>query len=83
MIELKNVSKSYRLANGIEKKALNCVSLNFPDTGLVFVVGKSGSGKSTLLNIIGGLDKEDSGEVIVDGKRLKYFKNEDYDYYRN
>ena len=83
MIELKNVSKSYRLANGIEKNALNCVSLNFPDTGLVFVVGKSGSGKSTLLNIIGGLDKEDSGEVIVDGKSLKYFKNEDYDYYRN
>ena len=83
MIELKNVSKSYRLANGIEKKALNCVSLNFPDTGIVFVVGKSGSGKSTLLNIIGGLDKEDSGEVIVDGKSLKHFKNEDYDYYRN
>ena len=83
MIELKNVSKSYRLANGVEKKALNCVSLNFPDTGLVFVVGKSGSGKSTLLNIIGGLDKEDSGEVIVDGKSLKQFKNEDYDYYRN
>ncbi len=83
MIELKNVSKSYRLANGIEKKALDCVSLNFPDTGLVFVVGKSGSGKSTLLNIIGGLDKEDNGEVIVDGKSLKYFKNEDYDYYRN
>ena len=83
MIELKNVSKSYRLANDVEKKALNCVSLNFPDTGLVFVVGKSGSGKSTLLNIIGGLDKEDSGEVIVDGKSLKYFKNEDYDYYRN
>ena len=83
MIELKNVSKSYRLANGIEKKALDCVSLNFPDTGLVFVVGKSGSGKSTLLNIIGGLDKEDSGEVIVDGKSLKHFKNEDYDYYRN
>ena len=48
MIELKNVSKSYRLANGIEKKALDCVSLNFPDTRLVFVVGKSGSGKSTL-----------------------------------
>ncbi len=83
MIELKNVSKSYRLANGIEKKALNCVSLNFPDTGLVFVVGKSGSGKSTLLNIIGGLDKEDSGEVVIDGKSLKHFKNEDYDYYRN
>lgn len=83
MIELKNVSKSYRLANGIEKKALNCVSLNFPNTGFVFVVGKSGSGKSTLLNIIGGLDKEDSGEVIVDDKSLKYFKNEDYDYYRN
>lgn len=83
MIELKNVSKSYRLANGVEKKALDCVSLNFPDTGLVFVVGKSGSGKSTLLNIIGGLDKEDSGEVIVDGKSLKHFKNEDYDYYRN
>ena len=83
MIELKNVSKSYRLANGVEKKALNCVSLNFPDTGLVFVVGKSGSGKSTLLNIIGGLDKEDNGEVIVDGKSLKHFKNEDYDYYRN
>ena len=83
MIELKNIYKTYKSKKGINTKALDNISLKLPDTGFVFIVGKSGSGKSTLLNIISGLDKEDSGEIIVDGKSLKRFKSKDYDYYRN
>lgn len=83
MIELRDISKTYKLKKGLKTEALKNVSLKLPDTGLVFIVGKSGSGKSTLLNIISGIDKEDSGEIIVDGKSLKKFKSKDYDYYRN
>ena len=83
MIELKNVSKTYKSRNGAYTKALDNVSIRLPDTGFIFIVGKSGSGKSTLLNMISGLDKEDTGEIIVDGKSLKKFKSKDYDYYRN
>lgn len=83
MIELRNVSKTYKSKKGVSTKALDDVSIKLPDTGLIFIVGKSGSGKSTLLNLISGLDKEDSGEIIVDGKSLKKFKSKDYDYYRN
>lgn len=83
MIELRNIYKTYKSKKGVSTKALDDVSLKLPDTGLVFIVGKSGSGKSTLLNLISGLDKEDSGEIIVDGKSLRNFKSKDYDYYRN
>lgn len=83
MIELYNISKTYKSKKKVKTNALSNVSLKLPDAGLVFIVGKSGSGKSTLLNIIGGLDKEDSGEIVVDGKSLKKFKSKDYDYYRN
>ena len=83
MIELRNISKTYKSKKGVSTKALDDVSIKLPDTGLIFIVGKSGSGKSTLLNLISGLDKEDSSEIIVDGKSLKKFKSKDYDYYRN
>lgn len=63
--------------------ALDDVSVNFPDRGLIFLLGKSGSGKSTLLNCIGGLDKFNSGEIIIKGKSSKNFKQSDFDSYRN
>ena len=66
MLQLRNITKTYKVGNG-QVVALDNVSIDFPDKGIVFVVGKSGSGKSTLLNILGGLDKMDSGEIIIDG----------------
>lgn len=83
MIELKRVSKIYKAKKGIKTLALDNVSFSLPNKGLFFILGKSGSGKSTLLNILGGLDKYNSGEIIVDGKSTKKFKGKDFDYYRN
>lgn len=86
MISVRNLTKVYKIkgkggANNVI--ALNNVSIDFPDTGLVFLLGKSGSGKSTLLNSIGGLDTFDSGEIIIKGKSSKDFKQSDFDSYRN
>lgn len=61
MIELKNVSKTYKSKKGKSTKALDDVSITFAKKGMTFILGKSGSGKSTLLNLLGGLDKYDSG----------------------
>ncbi len=83
MIELKNISKTYKSKKSTNTVALKDISIKFPDKGLVFILGKSGSGKSTLLNIIGGLDKCDNGEVIINGKSTKEFKEKDFDAYRN
>ena len=83
MIELKNVSKTYKSKKATNTTALNNISIKFPEKGLVFILGKSGSGKSTLLNVIGGLDKYDDGEVIINGKSTKDFKEKDFDAYRN
>ena len=83
MLELKNICKIYRTKKGVETQALNNISFTLPNRGLFFILGKSGSGKSTLLNIIGGLDKQDTGDIIIDSKNMKKFKNKDYDYYRN
>ena len=83
MIELKNVSKTYKSKKSTNTAALKDISIKFPEKGLVFILGKSGSGKSTLLNIIGGLDKYDSGEVIINGKSTKDFKEKDFDAFRN
>lgn len=83
MISIKNVTKIYKSKKGKDTIALNNISLQFADKGLVFIVGRSGSGKSSLLNVIGGLDKYNSGEIIFDGKSFNEFKDKDYDYYRN
>lgn len=83
MLELKNVSKTYKGKRGAETKALIDVSLKFEDTGLVFILGKSGCGKSTLMNVMGGLDKADSGEIVIMGKSSRDFSATDFDSYRN
>jgi ABC-type lipoprotein export system ATPase subunit len=83
MLELKNLVKTYKTKGGVEVHALDNVSVEFPEKGMVFLLGKSGSGKSTLLNVAGGLDKPDSGEIIIKGKNSKSFSGSDFDSYRN
>ena len=83
MLQIKNLSKAYKTKGGVVTRALDGVSVDFPEKGLVFLLGKSGSGKSTLLNMIGGLDRPDSGEVIVKGRSSKDFSQSDFDSYRN
>lgn len=83
MLEIRNVTKIYRSKTGEQVTALDNVSIAFPETGMVFILGKSGSGKSTLLNVIGGLDSYDSGEFVIMGKSSKDFGGSDFDAYRN
>lgn len=83
MLELRNITKIYHSKSGNDVVALNNVSVSFPDTGMVFILGKSGCGKSTLLNVIGGLDGCDNGEFIIKGKSSKDFAGSDFDAYRN
>lgn len=83
MLQVRNVTKVYIAKKSIPTIALKNVSISFPERGMVFILGKSGSGKSTLLNIIGGLDKPDTGEIIIDGKSSYNFKDKDLDGYRN
>ena len=83
MIELKNLSKTYKSKKSTNTVALKDISIKFPERGMVFILGKSGSGKSTLLNVIGGLDKYDSGEITINGRSTKTFKGRDYDAFRN
>ena len=83
MLEVKNLIKKYSGKGGVTVKALDDVSVKFPETGMVFLLGRSGSGKSTLLNVAGGLDKPDGGEVIVKGRSSKNFSAADFDSYRN
>ena len=83
MLEVKDLEKTYESRSGVRVKALKGISLNFPEKGMVFILGKSGSGKSTLLNLLGGLDCPTGGEIIVDGRSSKNFSNKDFDVYRN
>lgn len=83
MLIVRNLTKIYRTKGGVETRALDDVSLSFPETGMVFLLGKSGSGKSTLLNICGGLDTPDEGEIIMRGRSSKDFTKSDFDSYRN
>ena len=82
MLQIKNISKTYKTGNFIQK-ALNEVSLNLRDNEFVAILGPSGSGKTTLLNIIGGLDKYDSGDLIINGISTKDYKDKQWDTYRN
>ncbi len=82
MLELKNIKKVYK--TGDEKvEALKGVSLKFRESEFVSILGASGCGKTTLLNIIGGLDRYTSGDLIINGKSTKKFKDRDWDAYRN
>ncbi len=83
MIEVKNLTKIYKPKKGVPVRALDGVSLTFPENGMVFLLGKSGSGKSTLLNLIGGLDRYDEGEIVIKGVSSKDFKQSHFDSYRN
>lgn len=82
MISIQNLTKIYKSKNKFDCVALDNLSFNLPDKGMVFILGKSGSGKSTLLNLIGGLDSFDSGEICVDGAKLSQFCQKDYYDYR-
>ena len=82
MLELKNLKKSYKTGNFVQK-ALDNVSLKFRKNEFVSILGPSGSGKTTLLNIIGGLDHYDSGDLIINNKSTKNYKENDWNAYRN
>ncbi len=82
MLELKNITKVYKTGD-FEQKALDDVSISFRKNEFVSILGRSGGGKTTLLNIIGGLDKYTSGDLLIDGKSTKNFNDSDWDYYRN
>ncbi len=82
MLQIKNISKKYTVGK-ITTKALDDVSLNLRDNEFVAILGPSGSGKTTLLNIIGGLDRYDSGDLIIGDISTKKYKDRDWDSYRN
>jgi len=82
MLELKNITKIYKTGT-FTQKALNKVSINFRENEFVSILGPSGSGKTTLLNIVGGLDKYDSGDLIINETSTKKYKDRDWDTYRN
>lgn len=82
MLKIKKVSKSYITAS-FAQKALDNINLTFRQNEFVSILGPSGSGKTTLLNIIGGLDRYDSGDLIINNKSTKQFKDADWDAYRN
>ena len=82
MLEIKNISKQYKTGDLIQN-ALKNVSLNFRKNEFVSILGPSGSGKTTLLNIIGGLDRYDSGDLIINNVSTKNYKDRDWDSYRN
>ena len=82
MLQITDICKQYKTGNFIQK-ALDHVSLNLRDNEFVAILGPSGSGKTTLLNIIGGLDRYDSGDLIINGISTKKYKDRDWDSYRN
>ena len=82
MLQIKRISKEY-VTGDLVQSALDGVSLNLRDNEFVAILGPSGSGKTTLLNIIGGLDRYDTGDLIIDGVSTRRYKDRDWDSYRN
>ena len=82
MLQIREIHKEYKTGSLVQK-ALDGVSLNLRDNEFVAILGPSGSGKTTLLNIIGGLDRYDTGDLIINGVSTKRYKDRDWDSYRN
>lgn len=82
MLQLKNIVKSYTVGE-LTQVALKGISLNFRENEFVSILGQSGSGKTTMLNIIGGLDRYDSGDLVINGISTKKYRDADWDAYRN
>ena len=82
MLQIRDIHKEYKTGSLVQK-ALDGVSLNLRDNEFVAILGPSGSGKTTLLNIVGGLDRYDSGDLIINGVSTKRYKDRDWDSYRN
>ena len=82
MLELREITKAYRTANLVQV-ALDRVSVAFRDNEFVAVLGQSGSGKTTMLNVIGGLDRFQEGDLVIDGVSTKHYRARDWDAYRN
>ena len=82
MLQLKHIFKSYKVGDNVTH-ALDDVTISFRDQEFVAILGPSGSGKTTMLNVIGGLDRYDKGDLIINGKSTKNFKETDWDAYRN
>ena len=82
MLQIKNISKTYKTGS-LTQRALSDVSLSLRDSEFVAILGQSGSGKTTLLNVIGGLDRYDEGDLLINGVSTKKYKSRDWDAYRN
>lgn len=82
MLQLKNINKEY-ITGDFKQQALKDINLKFRDNEFVSILGQSGSGKTTMLNIIGGLDRYTSGDLVINGKSTKEYKSRDWDTYRN
>ena len=82
MLELKNITKDY-ISGDLTVQALKGISIEFRKSEFVSILGQSGCGKTTLLNIVGGLDRYTSGDLVINGKSTKKFKDKDWDAYRN
>ena len=82
MLQIKDIHKEYK-TGPLVQRALDGVSLNLRDNEFVAILGPSGSGKTTLLNVIGGLDRYDSGDLVINGISTKKYKDRDWDSYRN
>ena len=82
-MRIHNLTKTYKTDKTNEVKALQNVSLDLPEKGMVFLLGKSGSGKTTLLNILGGLDKATSGDIFYKNNNLTSFSQSELNCYRN
>lgn len=82
MLQLKNIVKTY-VTGDMKQDALKGVSISFRENEFVSILGQSGSGKTTMLNIIGGLDRYTSGDLVINGVSTKEYKDADWDFYRN
>ncbi|MBR0142551.1 MAG: ABC transporter ATP-binding protein/permease [Clostridia bacterium] len=82
MLQIQGISKTYRTGSLVQQ-ALDRVSINLRDSEFVAILGQSGSGKTTLLNIVGGLDRYDEGDLVINGVSTKRYSDRDWDSYRN